>query len=200
MFPDEGTAMGWNTLTQLYAFLNVQNNLRDALANIFGNFTDSIAYVAQLPEAIWRQGVQNSRIITQAAIIADPAAGIAGQAAVTRRLLPVETGQAGMIWRVASRIFWVRAGRAWGDYMDFDVMLPPAERTAAFAYAPPPAAGGGPMAVGVPGTKHKQSTSTDQNDESEFLAPTRAETDTYSANYYAQKNHNPDPEEEAGAV
>ena len=56
------------------------------------------------------------------------------------------------------------------------------------------------MAVGVPGTKHKQSTSTDQNDESEFLAPTRAETDTYSANYYAQKHCNPPPEEEPGSV
>ena len=50
--------MAWATLTELLAFLNVQNNLRDALQNIFGDFTDRIDYVAHLPEAIWRQGVR----------------------------------------------------------------------------------------------------------------------------------------------
>ena len=65
--------MAWATLTELMAFLNVQNNLRDALQNIFGDFTDRIDYVAHLPEAIWRQGVGNARIIVQAAVLPDPA-------------------------------------------------------------------------------------------------------------------------------
>ena len=39
MFPTEGAAMAWVTLTELLAFLNVQDNLRDALQMIFGDFT-----------------------------------------------------------------------------------------------------------------------------------------------------------------
>ena len=55
--------MAWNQLAQLLAFLNVQDNLRDALQTVFGDFQDRLDYVAQLPEAIWRQGVTNARII-----------------------------------------------------------------------------------------------------------------------------------------
>ncbi len=99
--------MAWCQLAQLLAFLNVQDALLVALQTLFGNFNDRIDYVAQLPEAVWRQGV------TAARIIVTPAAGVAP--AVTRALLLVEAGQAGMIWRVDSRIFWVRAGRPWDD-------------------------------------------------------------------------------------
>ena len=72
--------------------------------------------------------------IATAAVPPDPQTNAAGRPAVTRQFLPVETGQAGMIWRVASRIFWTRAGRAGADYKDFDVMLPAAARTTAFAH------------------------------------------------------------------
>ena len=85
--------------------------------------------------------------------------------------------------------------------MDFDVMLPPGQRTVAFAHpavqqggAPPP-----PVA-GIPGSKIKQSQMTDQNDESEFLAPTRAEEELYSQNYYQQKSNEPPEEEEPGSA
>ena len=85
--------------------------------------------------------------------------------------------------------------------MDFDVMLPPGQRTVAFAHpavqqgaAPPP------PAAGIPGSKIKQSQMTDQNDESEFLAPTRAEEELYSQNYYQQKQCEPPEEEELGTA
>ena len=199
MFPDEQTAMAWNTLTELKAFLSVSDGVLLALENKFGSFNALITNVSTLPEEVWRDGVRTAEFIVTAAVPANPQAQppVLAQPAVVRPFLPVETGQAGMIWRVASRIFWTRAGRAWGDYMDFDVMLPPGQRTVAFAHpavqqgaAPPP------PAAGIPGSKIKQNQMTGQNDDSEFLAPTRAEEELYSQNYYQQKSNEPQEEEE----
>ena len=136
MFPDEQTAMAWNTLTELKAFLQVSDGVLLALENKFGSFNDLITNVAALPEEIWRDGVRTAVFIVTPAVPPDPLAvpPILGQPAVTRQFLPVETGQAGMIWRVGSRIFWTRAGRVWADYLDFDVMLPAGQRTVAFAH------------------------------------------------------------------
>ena len=52
MFPARDTATAWNTLAQLLAFLNVQDNLRDALQVPFGDFQNRIDYVASIPEMV----------------------------------------------------------------------------------------------------------------------------------------------------
>ena len=89
--------MGWNTLTQLTAFLQVPVGVIQALENKFGSFSDRIGSISAIPEQVWRDGVRLADFIVTAAVVADPQQGIAAAPAVTRRLLPVETGQAGMV-------------------------------------------------------------------------------------------------------
>ena len=50
--------MGWNTLTQLLAFLRVANVLLRALEDRFGGFNDRIDSVALLPESVWRDYIE----------------------------------------------------------------------------------------------------------------------------------------------
>ena len=50
-------------------------------------------------------------------------------AAVTGELTPVEAGQVELMWRIASRVSWTRAGNRRDARVDFDVMITPARRS-----------------------------------------------------------------------
>ena len=83
------------------------------------------------------EGVGTVKVIVQAYREATDAAPEIPEK--TRPFFPVETGQAGLLWRIAQRIYWKSTGKAWKDFPDFDVMVEASERTAAFgAGAPPP--------------------------------------------------------------
>ena len=93
MYPDEQTALAWNTLQQLLAFLQMADALRHALETRFATFNESVTAVTLLPEDIWRQGVAQAQLVVEAAVVADPQNGIVGQPALTRCSL----------WRPAKR-------------------------------------------------------------------------------------------------
>ena len=197
-FPTEAVALGWQTMVDLQTHVGMRDEVFDAVEVAVGQFGDRIAPLAMLPEEIYRNAITNARVIVTPLV---PAQGLVPAVpAVTRPLTPVETGQCGMLWRIASRIFWVRAGNRWDNYLDFDVMVDPAARANAFppgahgvgvGVAPPPP----PQPAVVP-LKYKQSSVTDQGDDSEFLAPTRVEIDTWNQNYFQQEQAVPIEEEE----
>jgi len=202
--------MGWNTLDELRAFLGLIPAVLAAMAAQLGNFGDRISSIAVIPEGVYRQAANRAAVITQA-YVAPQAAGPGGNPPavlevpqVTRDLTPVEVGQIGLMWRIASRIMWTRSGSAWADYPDFDVMVEPANRTAAFAigvvHAPPPLGGGGVGGPTAGKQMHKMSNTVDQGDDSEFPPPTKTETDTWSQNYYTQEQGHPPEEEEPNEI
>ena len=185
--------MAWVTLAELVTHLGLNTRLVNALEVQFGTFNDRISAVAFIPEHLWRTECARARYLAHAAVVAVAAgpgvAAVVGQPAVWRNLTAVESAQSGMIWRIANRIAWVNSGKAWADYPDFDVMPDVALRTAGFA---PGAVGPQPHVANVgTATKYKQSQVTDQGDDSEFTAATRAEVDTWSANYFQQEQVHP---------
>ena len=103
MFPSEAVADGWNNnLTQLIAFIGMSAAVAAALAREFGDFNNRITNIATIPERVYRKSVEECAVITQAFV-----AAAEGQPEVperTRPLFLVETGQAGLLWRIAQRI------------------------------------------------------------------------------------------------
>ena len=156
-----------------------------------GSVGNRIANGAIIPEAVWRQAAAAARIEVTAELPFQAATASAPevphQPAVTRMLTPVETGQVGMLWRICSRIFWTHAGNEWNSYVDFDVMLDPPSRPVAILPAAPAVVVTAPPA----GSKFKQSSVTDQGDDSEFSAPTRADVDRRNTAYFAQDQSAP---------
>ena len=52
VYPNEATAMAWNTLTQLTAYLQVSVGVVQALENKFGSFSDRIGSISAIPEQV----------------------------------------------------------------------------------------------------------------------------------------------------
>ena len=188
MWPTEQAAMGFANLTQLRDHLGMAAEVVAAMEVILGSFGNRISSVAAIPENIWREAGTNARFIVTPA-----AAGPPPVAEVNRAFLPVETGQVGMMWRIAMRIMWRTSGFAWADFHDFDVMLPAAGRTTAFNPAPAVAVGGAPAA---PTSKYKISQVLDQGDDTEFQAPSAVEVAAWNTNYFNQEQTTPIEEEE----
>ena len=103
MFPSEEVANGWgNDLAPLIAFIGMSTGVLAALQREFGDFGGRITNIANIPEKIYRKGVGECKFIIQPAV-----AAVGDQAAIPERsrpLFPVETGQAGLLWRIAQRI------------------------------------------------------------------------------------------------
>ena len=67
MFPSEAVADGWNNdLTQLITFIGMTAAVAAALAREFGDFGGRITNIANIPEVIYRKGVGECKVITQA--------------------------------------------------------------------------------------------------------------------------------------
>ena len=187
MFPTQATALAWGNLDAVRPNLGMTPAVLAAMEDELGSFNNRIANVAIIPEKVWREAATAALVEVTTAVAHVPA-GPGGNppevqpvARATRIFSPVETGQVGMLWRICARLFWTRAGNNWDNYVDFDVMLDPASRPAAML----PAA---PTVVVTPApaaSKFKQSSVTDQGDDSEFPAPTRADIDRYNAAYFA---------------
>ena len=188
--------MAWATLDEVRLHVGLLTAGIVAMEELLGSFGNRIANVAIIPEAVWRQSAAAARIEVTAEVPFQAATASAPevphQPAVTRMLTPVETGQVGMLWRICSRIFWTHAGNEWESYVDFDVMLDPPARPAAILPVAPAVVVTTPPA----GSKFKQSSVTDQGDDSEFSAPTRADVDRWNTAYFAQEQSAPAAEEE----
>jgi hypothetical protein len=184
--------MAFPDLNALAGHLHVPARLITAMEGQLGDFQNRIASLGPIPEGVWRAAAQAARLP-----IPGPHPMVGGVPIVNRPFHPVETGQVGMLWRVAQRIFWTGSGLPWNDYRDFDVMQP-ANLRGHFPGAAAAAVGGGAGAGALPANtpRYKASQVTDQGDDSEFTGPTRAEQDTYQANYHAQKETTPASEEE----
>ena len=178
MFPSETVADSWNnSLTQLIAFVGMSTPVFEALVREFGDFNDRITNLATIPEKVDREGLSSVSVIPQAYRAAtDTEPEVAER---TRPFFPFETGQAGLLWRIAQRIYWKSTGKAWKDFPDFDVMVEATARTVVFGTgAPPPSV----AIVGAPPSlnqlKFKMDQVVDQADDSEFTPPTVNETNT----------------------
>ena len=111
MFPSEEVADGWgHELAQLITFIGMTAGVLAALQREFGDFGGRITNIANIPEVIYRKGVEECKVILQAYVAA------VGDAAEvperSRPFFPVETGQAGLLWRIAQRIYWKSTGKA----------------------------------------------------------------------------------------
>ena len=183
MFPSESVADGWNNaLPQLIAFVGMAGPVFEALEREFGEFGGRITNIATIPEKIWRNGVGECQVIIQAFRAAVEVEGVMQPEVPekTRVFFPVETGQAGLLWRIAQRIYWKSTGKAWKDFPDFDVMVVDSERTAAFGAgtSPPSASNVVVAATPLQQLKYKMNQVVDQGDDSEFTPPTVDETNT----------------------
>ena len=202
MFPSEAVADGWNSdLTPLLAFIRMSAAVAAALAREFGDFGGCITNIANIPEVIYRKGVGECKVITQAFQAAegdqpeDPER--------SRPLFPVETGQAGLLWRIAQRIYWKSTGKAWKDFPDFDVMVEASARTAVFGTGTPlpsTSSASSSAATTLNQLKSKMNQVVDQADDSEFTPPTVDETNTWEANYFTQEKSAPPEEEDSTEI
>ena len=202
VWPTEAAALAFANLTAVVNHVGLPGPVLAALEEQLGSFGDSIGALACIPEQVMRDTVRNARVITRAFVAAgslgggNPAADIPRQ---DRIIAPVETGQIGMVWRICARIMWTQSGSSWDDYPDFDVMVPPADRLTAFRPTAAPAAAAAPASSPY-ALEYKMNMTVDQGDESKFPAPTRAETDTWNANYFAQEQTIPPEDEEATEI
>ena len=136
-FPSETMADSWNnSLPQLIAFVRMTTPIFEALEREFGDFGGRITNLAGIPEKVFREEVTSAKVIIQA--FRAEADGEPEVPEKTRPFFPVETGQAGLLWRIAQRIYWKSTGKAWKDFPHFDVMVEAADRTAAFGAGTPP--------------------------------------------------------------
>ena len=125
--------MAWVALNDIVNHLGIAVRVLDSMVIQLGDFSNQIGNVSSIPEMVWRDAAKAAKVIITAAVPAQVGPPpVAAQPAVTRDHLPVETAQVGMLWRIASRIMWTRSGNTWANYPDFDVMVEPADRTAAF--------------------------------------------------------------------
>ena len=115
IFPSETVADSWNnSLTQLIAFVGMSTPVFEALVREFGDFNDRITNVATIPEKVYREGVSSVSVIIQAYVAATDVQPEVPER--TRPFFPVEIGQAGLLWRIAQRIYWKLTGKAWEDF------------------------------------------------------------------------------------
>ena len=189
--------MAWNTLTHVTAFVGMAANVLAAMEAPLGSFQDRIGSVSGIPETVWRTAAAPG---TAQVLVPQPNDQQGNPVApVARNLTPVEVGQVGMLWRLCSRIAWTSSGGVWRDFLDFDVMVDPANRAQVFAVAQPaqPQVGG---VLAAAGQKFKMSTVIDQGDDTEYDAPTRAEADAWAQAYFQQEQASPLEEESPNEI
>ena len=145
MFPTEAVADAWNNdLSQLIAFIGMRQAVLDAIGVELGDLQWKITSVAMIPEQIYCKAMTDWSGIVQAYV-----APVGAQPEVPEtvpRLFPIGTGQAGLLWRIAQRIFWNCIGKAWDEVSDFDVLVTATEHTAVLGIgtpAPPRRGGAG---------------------------------------------------------
>ena len=201
MFPSETIADGWNNaLPQLIAFVGMATPVFEALEREFGEFGGRITNLAGIPEKVFREGVTGAKVIVQAFREATEVEPEVPEK--TRPFFPVETGQAGLLWRIAQRIYWKSTGKAWKDFPDFDVMVEDSERTAAFGAGTALPSVSSVMVASTPlqQLKYKMNQVVDQADDSEFTPPTVDETNTWEQNYFTQEQNSPPEDEDATEI
>ena len=163
-----------------------------------------ITNIATIPEKIWRNGVAECKVVTQASRAAVEVEGVMQPEVPekTRVFFPVETGQARLLWRIAQRIYWKSTGKAWKDFPDFDVMVEDSERTAAFGYGTALPSVSNVVVASTPlqQLKYKMNQVVDQGDDSEFTPPTVDETNTWEQNYFTQEQNSPPEDEDATEI
>ena len=171
----------------------------DAITRELGDMQDKIIKVVLIPGHIYREAVKGMKVIVQAYRAPQDAQPEVPE--ISRVFVPVETGQAGLLWRIAQRIYWKSTGKSWKDFPDFDVMVEDSERTAAFgAGTPPPLVTNVVASTPLQQLKYKMNQVVDQADDSEFTRPTVDETNTWEQNYFTQEQNSPPEDEDATEI
>ena len=122
-FPTETVAHGFGDLDALAGHVGVSKGVMAAVEERTGPFQGSIPAVALLPPAVIKQAAGKASVITriyrpavlevkdQHGAVTTPARAEVSEK--RRDLTPVEVGQVGLLWRVASRMSFVSAGGSW---------------------------------------------------------------------------------------
>ena len=116
-----------------------------------------------------------------------------------RQLAPIDAGRIGLMWRITKHIAFTKDGKAWGDFVDTDPMLPdnppifeermPPPVASTLATLPDASIAGGGSSVMVPleptliQGKINTSLVLDQGDESEVAMPDQKQIAIWENNY-----------------